>query len=863
MAVLANSSISQDAYQTESDNIRERFEQSHNGRAAVCERSDLIDSLICELWSRYSAGSPGSDKICVAALGGYGRRALFPFSDVDLLFLHEDGLSEITQKQAFSRVSQALWDRHLRVSPTTRSLVECGKLHRDNLEFNISLLDCRYLCGDADLFEQLRSRVIPKMVAREALELQQRLTDLTSARHEKYGHTIFHLEPNIKDYPGGLRDYQVACWLSLISELEKTGVWPAPVNLLPAAFRQECDAALDFLSAVRCFLHYRQGRDLNGLTYELQSEAAAAGIGLADAIPVAPAAWMRTYFRHVRSIYRLTVLFDEVPPARSGLYKLFENRKSRLSNADFSVVEGRVFLRQLASVQDPAVLFGLFEFVGRHGLKLTSETERCVEAALPGLQSWVEQAPDIWLQFRSILISPHAGAALRAMHRLGVLVLLFPEFKVVDSLVIRDYYHRYTVDEHSLVAIENVHALRTPDSELERRFREILEGIERPDLLLLAILLHDVGKGMQLDDHVAGSLQAAVAVLERLRLEPADRETVTFLIANHLRMSDTTRRQDIFDPKVVAEFSEAAGTTERLKMLTLLTYTDVKSVNPEALTPWKAELLWQLYAAAFNHLSRTVDDQRLTANTANSERIKEVVAAAGEIDPKHITSFLEGFPKRYLLMHTPAEIVTHCQMYDRLKLKDDEPQIDIIRREGYFELVLLTLDCPGLFSHVVGTLSSWGMNILKAEAFSNRAGVVLDMFRFSDRFRTLELNPSEVNRLKRNLSEAVSGEINVAELMEAKFKPGTQSAKVKTEPSVQTDNECSQHSTLIEIVAQDRPGLLYDISSTMAELGCNIEVAIIETQGQTASDVFHVTCAGAKLDREHQKKMTATLLQQL
>ena len=277
MAVLANSSISQDAYQTESDNIRERFEQSHNGRAAVRERSDLIDSLICELWSRYSAGSPGADKICVAALGGYGRRSLFPCSDVDVLFLHEAGLSETTQKQAISRVSQALWDRHLRVSPTTRSLAECGKLHRDNLEFNISLLDCRYLCGDADLFEQLRSRVIPKMVAREALELQQRLTDLTSARHEKYGHTIFHLEPNIKDYPGGLRDYQVACWLSLISELEKTGVWPAPENLLPAAFRQECDAALDFLSAVRCFLHYRQGRDLNGLTYELQSEAAAAG----------------------------------------------------------------------------------------------------------------------------------------------------------------------------------------------------------------------------------------------------------------------------------------------------------------------------------------------------------------------------------------------------------------------------------------------------------------------------------------------------------------------------------------------------------------------------------------------------------
>lgn len=855
--MLANSVISQDAYQAESEKIRERFERSHDGQAAILERSNLTDSLLGELWNQFSPSSP--DRICVVALGGYGRRALFPCSDVDVLFLHDTALTEDSQKRLIPQISQALWDLHLRVSPTTRSLAECGKLHRDNLEFNISLLDCRYICGDAGLFEQLRSQVIPKMVAREALELQQRLIDLTSARHTKYGHTIFHLEPNIKDCPGGLRDHQVAGWLSLVSHLEKTGIWPAPESLLPEAFRAECGAALDFLSAVRCFLHYRQGRDLNQLTYELQSEAAAAGIGLPVGAPVTAAVWMRTYFRHVRSIYRLTVLFDEVPPSRSGLYRLFENRKSRLSNADFSVVEGRVFLRQLSSVQDPSVLLSLFEFVGRHGLKLTSETERCVESSVPKLRQWAQDSPELWSYFRRILVSPHAGAALRAMHRLGVLVLLFPEFQAVDSLVIRDYYHRYTVDEHSLVAIENIHALRTPDSELERRFRDILDGLERPDLLFLALLLHDVGKGMPADDHVTGSLQASATALERLHLEPAERETVVFLIANHLRMSSTTMRQDIFDPKVVAEFSECVGTTERLKMLTLLTYTDIKSVNPEALTPWKAEMLWQCYAAAFNHLSRSVDDQRLTASITNSERIKEAVAAAGEPDARHITSFLEGFPKRYLLMHSSNEIVAHCRMYDRLKQRDDEPQIDILRRDGYFELVLLTLDCPGLFSHVVGTLSSWGMNILKAEAFSNKAGVVLDTIRFSDRFRTLELNPSEVDRLKRKLAEAVSGEIDVVELMETKFKPASQSPKITIEPSVQIDNNCSQHSTLIEIVAQDRPGLLYDISSAMAELGCNIEVAIIDTQGQTATDVFHVTCAGAKLDARHQEKMRTAL----
>jgi len=303
MPLLANSLASQETYQQASERIREGFERSRDGQAAVRERSDVTDSLIRDLWAQFSEELTPSDSISVAALGGYGRRALFPHSDVDVLFLHESALSEVAHKQLIPKMGQALWDRHLRVSPTTRSLAECSKLHRDNLEFNISLLDCRYLCGDAGLFEQLRSRIIPKMVGREALELQQRLTDLTSARHKKYGHTIFHLEPNIKDYPGGLRDYQVACWLSLISELEKMGNWPSPEKLLPGAFREECKAALDFLSAVRCFIHYRQGRDLNGLTYELQSQAAAAGIGLPGGAPVAPAAWMRVYFRHVRSIY--------------------------------------------------------------------------------------------------------------------------------------------------------------------------------------------------------------------------------------------------------------------------------------------------------------------------------------------------------------------------------------------------------------------------------------------------------------------------------------------------------------------------------------------------------------------------------
>jgi [protein-PII] uridylyltransferase len=844
-------------YAEQSADIRRQFDQSHNGRAAIHARSDLIDRIIIELWNAARVGT--EDRISLVALAGYGRQQMFPCSDVDLMFLSRALLSQHSQKQAIPKICQALWDLHLRVSPTVRTLDECGKLHRDNSEFNISLLDCRNICGDAELFYELKSEVIPRTVRREALELQQKLIDLTADRHAKYGRTIFHLEPNIKECPGGMRDYHVATWLALIAEIEKTESWPTSGHPASSTLAETAHAAFDFLCSARCFLHYQQARDLNTLTYETQSEAATAGIGLKERAEMNPAEWMRQYFRHARAIQRLDVLVDEIRPARSGLYRLFESRKSRLSNADFSVVDGRVFLRQLSAVEDPAILFALFEFVARHGLKLISETERCVESALA-------KAPEfgklpLWGQLRRILALPYAGMALRAMHRLGLLVYLFPEFQAIDSLVIRDYFHRYTVDEHSFVAIENVHSLRVSSGDLERLFRDIFDGVEHPELLFLAILFHDVGKGMAAENHLDGSLLALQSISQRLQLEPADREMVQFLVANHLRISETIMRRDIFDPVVVQELCNAIGTTEKLRLLTLLTYADIKAVNPEALTPWKAEMLWQLYVSSSNYLTRSVDDQRVHTQNAAQPHLAQITAFAHDLTPDSLSEFLEGFPKRYLLTHSPSEIVSHYHAHERLKI--GEAQIEILRHNGHFELMLLTLDRPALFTAVVGLLSSWGMDILKADAFANKSGVVLDTFRFSDRFCTLEMNPGEIPRLKRQLRDAMSGEINVSDLMEKKFQPPAKSVKVKIDPRVHIDDTSSSHSTLLDITAHDRPGLLYDISSVLSELQCNIEVAIIDTQGHTAVDVFYLTRGGAKLNAQVQNELRTVLLAQL
>jgi len=845
-------------YGEESARIRREFEAGGDGRQAVVQRTILLEQVVRRLWQEIIAkDESGSSKSALVAIGGFGRGCLFPYSDVDLLFLHENQATEAAFKDPIRSFSQELWDLRLKLSPSTRTLAECDRFDPDNVEFTLSLLDCRFLDGNQELFSRLHDKIIPKLIMRDSPALVQRLAEITRDRHAKYGETVFHLEPNIKDVPGGLRDYNVACWLALISAMDKLHEWPDAKSLLPASARRQLEPALEFLTSVRCFLHYRHGRDDNGLTWVDQDEAAARKIGAADALD--PAEWMRLYFGYARSIHRLTTqLLEEIPAAWSSLYRQFQGWRARVSNSDFSVVDGLIFLQQPAAIQDPQLLLRMFDFMAHHGLKLSTTTEYRIEQVLPSLSSTPPKGAELWQSLQVILLEPHAADALRAMHSLRLLHLLLPELKIIDSLVVRDFYHRYTVDEHSFRAIENLHRLGQSKSEWDQRYAELFSELERPELLFLALLLHDTGKGVAGGDHVQNSLQIAAQCLGRLDLDPADREVVLFLIESHLEISAVMRR-DIFDPQTVRSFAEKMGTPERLKMLCLMTYADIKSVNPEALTPWKAENIWQIYITAVNDLNRSADE---LVRTDADDEILDNLHSLAPVAGKKIKTFLEGFPKRYLRSYPPDEVLRHFDMAQRLEKMP--VQSTLKRGRHWYEVTVITGDRPFLFATIAGVLTAWGMNIVKANAFSDQVGVVVDTFYFTDRFRTLELNLPEWERFQRSLADVLIGTADLERMLQNRLRSEKNGiAKVKVETRIDFDDQCSSHSTLLQVIAQDRPGLLHRISSQLSHQNCNIDIALIDTEGQMAIDVFYLTSNRAKLDTAHQKRLKAALLDEL
>ena len=717
--------------------LRARFEQDGDGLAAVHARSGAVDDLIAALWARELEQTPKlAQGVCLAAIGGYGRQQLFPFSDVDVLLCTEK-VPSAEAAAAIRRFTQTLWDSGLRASAVSRPLGDCDRFKASNPEAGLAVLDLRFVTGDRTLYTALETRLLAKRTARETRALATAAVELTRERHARFGHTLFHLEPNLKDAPGGLRDAHVVGWLARLRGATVT----------EAAFAE----ALTFLIAVRVFLHLRHGRDDNTLDWHAQDEAAGQGIGPAQRrAPAAPnpdpAYWMRVYFRHARAVQRALEQERDLSglqprPARAAL------RARAPSRAPFSVDEGTLSLKPpragLDPATDPEIVLQAFGLLAETGVRLAASTEERIARALPALSSALEDGPRLWSRLCPVLCGRYAGAALRSMHALGLLELIVPEFHGIDALVIRDAYHRYTVDEHTFVLLDALHALADDPPanapEWRLRFRTILRDLPHPELLFLAALLHDTGKGRSTADHAHASAQLAETLCTRLELEPFDRNLVVRLIRSHLEMSAALRR-DIFDAETVRVFADKIGTHDLLRMLTLFTYADISAVHPDALTPWKAENLWRLSMTAENQLDRSVDEDRVHPGEPAFSREAASIARALGMSGAQRTSlehFLEGAPERYLRTRSPETIRRDMQLAGA----GGNAHVVLQSGPGSHELTVVADDRRRLFADLTAALTGWRMNIVSAEAFSNAHGTVIDTFRFTDPYKTLELNP--------------------------------------------------------------------------------------------------------------------------
>jgi [protein-PII] uridylyltransferase len=808
--------------------LAEASGRGEGGRHAMRQYSHRMDALIQQLYA--DAGSL-TQSVAVFALGGYGRRELCLHSDIDLLVLFA-GVIGTDDERFLHAFLNPLWDLGLTIGHHVREVSEGAGLEADNSEFLLALTDARPVVGDATLLDQFLGA---SDVARTNSRTLEALKGLIAERHAKFNDTFYQLEPDVKEAPGGLRDLFGAQTIAKLTDpalLANGGAGPRVL-----------DDAEEFLLRVRSILHLEAGRHHNILSHEVQ-ERVAERLGYAGSTPSQRVErFMGDYFRHARSIDRSLRFALKAAPAPIG--------KNLVRGAD-----GIRFIDTREAAERPETWLAAFEAAIDQGCPVADDALACVSqnAGRFAAEAFLPSRAHREALLRFLKPRPGLYARLSEMHDNGLLGQMFPEFKAINCRVVRDFYHKYTVDEHTLLTIRNLERLTHTPSRERERFARLLGELEAPELLVLSLLYHDVGKWTD-EDHTLESARMAQQMVDRLGLSEEQRTEVDFLVREHIRMSLVAFRRDTEDPEIVRQFAQFVGVEERLKMLCLITLADVEAVSRETLTPWKEELLWRLYVDTYNHLTLTYGDEVIDREQSLHSALLD--ERPDDVSADEVAAFLEGLPRRYVQLFSRGAVYKHVRV--SRDLGPDNLAAWLHRVDSGWELTVVTHDRPFLFSNMAGVLSSCGMDILRGFAFTKPNGLIVDMFHFTDDEQFLELNAEGEGELLKTLRNVVLGRTDIAARLRGREQGAFRRKLPGFAPVVHCDNESSRRYTIVEIVAEDALGLLYRVSRAMSESGCDVDLVLIGTEGRRAIDVFHLTRDGAKLTPDQQLEITGNL----